>query len=128
MPFYQVRGPDSGRKTAAVSKDPIVRVPIRRNTRKENEAIKEGKSPVWNWSEARRFWMNPTPAGMFMRTARTVRRSTKPRISSGKSQKKTVFPSLKLDKTITKTYFMVTKNRILRFLSVNNRALSQKNR
>ncbi len=44
MPFYQVRGPDSGRKTAAVSKDPIVRVPIRRNTRKENEAVKERKN------------------------------------------------------------------------------------
>jgi len=32
----------------------IVRVPIQRNTRKENEAIKEGKPPVENWSEAKK--------------------------------------------------------------------------
>ena len=32
----------------------IVRVPIQRNTRKKNEAIKEGKPPVENWSEAKK--------------------------------------------------------------------------
>ena len=48
------------------------------------------------------------------------------RISSRKTQKKLLFPSLSLDKTITMAYFMVTKNRIRRFLSVNNRTLSQK--
>ena len=32
----------------------IVRVPIQRNTRKENEAIKDGKPPVENWSEAKK--------------------------------------------------------------------------
>ena len=48
------------------------------------------------------------------------------RISSRKSQKKLFSPSLSLDKTITKAYFMVTKNRVRRFLSVNNRTLSQK--
>ena len=48
------------------------------------------------------------------------------RISSRKSQKKLFSPSLSLDKMITKAYFMVTKNRIRRFLSVNNRTLSQK--
>ena len=40
--------------------------------------------------------------------------------------KKLFFLSLSLDKTITKAYFMVTKNRILRFLTVNNRSFSQK--
>jgi len=45
---------------------------------------------------------------------------------SRKSQKKLLFPSLSLDKTITKAYFMVTKNRIRRFLPVKNRTLSQK--
>ena len=48
------------------------------------------------------------------------------RISSRKSQKKLFSPSLSLDKTIIKAYFMVTKNRILRFLTVNNRSFSQK--
>ena len=32
----------------------IVRVPVQRNTRKENEAIKDGKPPVENWSEAKK--------------------------------------------------------------------------
>ena len=32
----------------------IVRVPIQRNTREENAAIKEGKPPVENWSEAKK--------------------------------------------------------------------------
>ena len=48
------------------------------------------------------------------------------RISSRKSQKELFFPSFSLDKTITKAYFMITKNRVLRFLSINNRTLSQK--
>ena len=48
------------------------------------------------------------------------------RISSRKSQKKLFSPSLSLDKTIIKAYFMVTKNRMQRFLSINNRTLSQK--
>lgn len=42
------------------------------------------------------------------------------RISSRKSQKKLFPPSLSLDKMITKAYFMVTKNRIRRFLTVKN--------
>ncbi len=40
----------SGRPASA----PQCRVPIQRNTRKENEAIKEGKPPVENWSEAKK--------------------------------------------------------------------------
>ena len=32
----------------------IVRVPVQRNTRKGNGAIKEGKPPVENWSEAKK--------------------------------------------------------------------------
>ena len=52
------------------------------------------------------------------------------RILSGKTsekpKKKLFSPSLSLDKTITKAYFMVTMNRILRFLPDNNRTLSQK--
>ncbi len=50
----------------------------------------------------------------------------KQRFSSRKNTKKLIFSSLRLDKTITKAYHMVTKNRILLFLSVNNRTLSQK--